>query len=86
MESKEEMAKLILNEMKDIAADNDLSLKDDINRDTVLLETGLDSLGFARLVVALETELGYDPFTITDEPVYPTTFGDLVDIYWKYAE
>ena len=55
------------------------SLSDDV----VLLESGLDSLGFAILVATLEEKLGYDPFTLMDEPIYPTTFGEFVAIYEK---
>jgi hypothetical protein len=47
----------------------------------VLLESGLDSLGFAVLVVRLEESLGYDPFVLMSEPVYPRTFGEFLDIY-----
>lgn len=49
--------------------------------DFVLLESGLDSLGFAILVVKLEDELGYDPFTIMKKPVYPVTFSEFLRIY-----
>ncbi|MFT5405419.1 MAG: hypothetical protein ACI9DF_004268, partial [Verrucomicrobiales bacterium] len=35
--------------------------------------SGLDSLAFARFVVQLEQELGYDPFTLLKEPFYPQT-------------
>jgi acyl carrier protein len=38
-------------------------LTDDLN----LLDSGLDSLGFAILVARLEDELGCDPFTESDE-------------------
>jgi acyl carrier protein len=48
---------------------------------TVLLQTGLDSLGFAVLVVTLEQELGYDPFVLSDEAYYPATFGEFVRFY-----
>lgn len=51
--------------------------------DVVLLESGLDSLGFAILVATLEDELEYDPFTLMEEPIYPTTFGEFVEIYEK---
>ena len=47
----------------------------------VLMESGLDSLGFAVLVTRLEDTLGYDPFTEMAQPVYPTTLGDFVQIY-----
>ncbi|MBC3864177.1 acyl carrier protein [Undibacterium jejuense] len=52
--------------------------------ETVLLDSGLDSLGFAILVARLEEELGYDPFVLMDEPVYPRTLGDFVAIYTKF--
>lgn len=52
--------------------------------DLVLLKSGLDSLGFAVLVTQLETELGYDPFTLMDEPFYPRTFGELVGVYERF--
>ncbi|MCG7531154.1 acyl carrier protein [Psychrobium sp. MM17-31] len=54
---------------------------EEINDDAVLLETGLDSLGFAILVALLEEELDIDPFQIMDTPVYPRTFGEFVSIY-----
>lgn len=53
--------------------------------ETVLLESGLDSLGFAILVARLEEELGYDPFVMMDEPVYPRTLKEFVDIYQRFA-
>lgn len=56
----------------------------ELNDDTVLLESGLDSLGFAILVARLEEELEYDPFTIMDEPIYPTTFKEFLDIYARF--
>ena len=49
--------------------------------DVVLLETGLDSLGFATFVMELEAELGFDPFSLSEEPYYPRTFGELVTYY-----
>lgn len=52
--------------------------------DTVLLETGLDSLGFAIFVSQLEEELGYDPFTLADDAYYPQTFAEFVAFYEKY--
>jgi len=63
----------------------DSELIDELEDNTVLLESGLDSLGFAILVARLEEELGYDPFSIMEEPVYPTTFKDFLAIYAQYA-
>ncbi len=65
----------------EIAASSGLSVVDGLNEKTVLLESGLDSLGFAVLVARLEEDLGYDPFMLMDEPVYPKTLGDFVAIY-----
>lgn len=50
-------------------------------RDTQLADTGLDSIGFATLMVELERSLGVDPFGGSDDIVYPETFGELVDLY-----
>ena len=54
-----------------------------INDDLVLLESGLDSLGFAVLVVELEEVLGFDPFSISEEAFYPSTYGEFVSFYEK---
>ena len=52
-----------------------------IKNETVLLDSGLDSLGHAILITRLEEELGYDPFSISKEAYYPKTFGELVEFY-----
>ncbi len=49
--------------------------------DRVLLESGLDSLGFAILVTRLEEAFGFDPFVESDEAYYPVTFGDFIRFY-----
>ena len=56
-----------------------------VSDDLVLLRSGVDSLGFATLVAQLEDELGYDPFLLTEEAVYPTTLGEFVDMYERFA-
>ena len=56
----------------------------EVNDNLVLLESGLDSMGFAALVVELEDRLGFDPFSISDEAFYPVTFGEFVAFYEKY--
>ena len=55
-----------------------------LENETVLLETGLDSLGFAIFVSALEEELGYDPFTISEDAYYPQTFEEFLAFYERY--
>tara|TARA_B100000768_G_C11264317_1_gene370319 strand:+ start:92 stop:349 length:258 start_codon:yes stop_codon:yes gene_type:complete len=56
----------------------------ELSDDVILLESGLDSLGFAILVATLEEELEFDPFTMMAEPVYPKTFGEFVGLYEKF--
>ena len=58
----------------------------EVSDDQVLLESGLDSLGFAILVALLDEELDLDPFQLMDEPVYPTTFGEFVAIYESFSK
>ena len=53
-----------------------------VTDDLVLLESGLDSLGFAILVMELENTIGFDPFSISDEAYYPQTFGEFVIFYY----
>ena len=57
----------------------------ELQDDTLLLETDLDSLGFAVLVTRLDERLGYDPFSLMDEAVYPATLLDFVEIYERFA-
>ena len=72
----------IIDVFHQVMDDNSLELKvDELSDETVLLESGLDSLGFAILVAQLEIELDLDPFLLMDEPVYPTTFGEFVAVY-----
>ena len=52
-----------------------------LNDDLVLADSGLDSLGFAVLVARLEDALGVDPFTASEEAVFPVTLGDFVKVY-----
>ena len=49
--------------------------------ETVLLESGLDSLCFAIIVARLEDELGVDPFTAAEDVYFPVTLGDFVKFY-----
>ncbi|HMO15167.1 MAG TPA: acyl carrier protein [Pirellulaceae bacterium] len=80
------MRDVILNAMRQVAAETDCKLVSVIEDNSVLLETGIDSLGFAILVARLEEELGYDPFVMMEEPTYPRTFGEFVEIYQPFAQ
>jgi len=66
--------------MQQIAAEQQVTLPP-LNDDLSLHETGFDSLGFAILVARLEDDLGVDPFTISDDAMFPLTIGDFVKAY-----
>ena len=78
------LADKVIELMREVAAARQARLAEPLTDGTVLLESGLDSLAFAVLVTRLEEELGYDPFVIMDEPVYPRTLGDFVAIYERF--
>ena len=80
MTSKTDLQDSIHAVIKQVASESGKQIIE-LDDDTVLLESGLDSLDFAIIVARLERELGYDPFSLLDRPVYPRTFRDFVDIY-----
>lgn len=49
--------------------------------DRPLMEAGLDSLAFAIVVARLEDALGVDPFSESEDALFPVTFGDFVRMY-----
>ncbi len=49
--------------------------------DLKLLDSGLDSLSFALIVLRLEEALGIDPFDVAGDISFPVTFGDFVCLY-----
>jgi hypothetical protein len=51
-----------------------------------LLDSGLDSLCFAILVTRLEDSLGVDPFTSSEDALFPVTFSDFVSFYENVAK
>ena len=70
----------IIEQMEQIAREQGkilAPLKDDL----ALADCGLDSLGFAVLVARLEDRLGIDPFSASEEAVFPVTLGDFVKVY-----
>jgi len=71
---------IIVAQMSEIAAGQDRVLAP-LTDDLILLESGLDSLCFAILVAQLEDELGFDPFTASEDVYFPVTFGDFVAFY-----
>lgn len=57
-----------------------------LNDNLPLLETGLDSLCFAIVVARLEGALGADPFSSSEDVMFPVTFGDFVRLYEDVAK
>jgi acyl carrier protein len=49
--------------------------------DAELINTGLDSLSLAVVVVRLEDRLGIDPFSAFEDGEFPATVGDFVRMY-----
>jgi len=49
--------------------------------DLALLDSGLDSLCFAIVVIRLEGLLGVDPFSSSEDVLFPVTFGEFVRFY-----
>ena len=76
----------ILSTFKEVAKERDVKLQNAFNDNTILLESGLDSLAFAIIVTRLEDALGYDPFSLSDEPYYPVTLGEFVAFYEKMRD
>ena len=70
----------IVDQMAQIAREHGKILTP-LRDETVLLDSGLDSLGFAVLVARLEDRLGIDPFTASEDALFPVTFGDFVKVY-----
>jgi len=70
----------IMDQMAQVAREHGWTLAP-LRDDLVLLDSGLDSLGFAVLVARLEDRLGIDPFTASEDAAFPQTLGDLVKVY-----
>ena len=56
-----------------------------LSNETVLVNSGLDSLCFAVLVARLEDKLGVDPFSTAEDPSFPVTLGEFVRVYENAA-
>jgi acyl carrier protein len=71
--------------IQQVAQLSDCQLVESIEPDTLLLECGLDSLGYAMLVAQLEEDLDFDPFTELAIDTYPSTFAEFLGIYQQCA-
>jgi len=71
---------MIFEQFEQVARDQEKPLGQ-LTPDTVLLDSGLDSLCFAIIVARLEDELGVDPFTTAEDVFFPVTLGEFVKFY-----
>lgn len=74
----------VLSIMQQVAAEQEKPLAA-LTDQTVLANSGLDSLCFAIIVARLEDDLGVDPFTASDEVYFPVSFADFVALYENAA-
>jgi acyl carrier protein len=74
----------VISEIEQVAAQQNKKLAP-LTDDSVLMNTGLDSLCFAVLVTRLEDRLGVDPFSSSDSINFPVTLGDFVRVYENAA-
>lgn len=71
---------IIIEQLEEVARDQKKQLAP-LTRNLVLLDSGLDSLGFAILVARLEDIVGFDPFSTDTEVDFPVTLGDFIRFY-----
>lgn len=81
-----EISELVGQTLRETIESSGAQLVAGFGADSELLKCGLDSLGFALLVVRLEEILGYDPFVLSERPMYPRTYGEFVAIYERFAD
>jgi len=75
---------MIFEQFEQVARDQEKKLAR-LTPDTVLLDSGLDSLCFAIIVARLEDELGVDPFISAEDVFFPVTLGEFVKFYENAA-
>lgn len=71
---------VVIAQLIEVAAQQRKSLAA-LSDDLKLLESGLDSLGIAVLVAALDDRLDIDPFAGHEELAFPVTLGEFIALY-----
>ena len=74
----------VITEIEQIAEQHQKKLAP-LTDESILMNSGLDSLCFAVLVARLEDRLGIDPFSTSDDISFPVTLGDFVRVYENAA-
>jgi|TARA_B100000989_G_scaffold27208_1_gene17588 acyl carrier protein len=85
MEKDNKIESNIIETFKEVFESQNIEFPKDFSDESILLDSGLDSLGFAIIVSVLEEKLGYDPFIEMEEAYYPSSYKDFKDIYLKYS-
>jgi len=75
----------IASQFEQVAAEQKRTLAR-LHDDLKLLDSGLDSLSFALIVMRLEEALGFDPFDAAEELRFPVTFSDFVTLYENHTK
>lgn len=75
----------IIAQFTEVAQEHDKRLAP-LTDELELLESGLDSLCFAVVVTRLEESLGVDPFSASEDTLFPVTFGEFVSFYENAAK
>ena len=75
----------VIAQFRQVAQEQDLPLAP-LTDDLALFDSGLDSLGFAIVVIRLEMALGVDPFSDGGDARFPVTFGDFIGYYEDAAK
>jgi acyl carrier protein len=76
---------IIIDKIIELLAEDDKEIPE-LTEEMILLDSGLDSLGFAILVTVLDEQLGFDPFTESEDPIYPTTLKEFISVYESFGE
>jgi acyl carrier protein len=75
----------ITSQFTQVAQEQDRQLAP-LTDDLELLNSGLDSLCFAIIVTRLESLIGVDPFSTSEDARFPVTFGEFVAFYENAAQ
>jgi len=75
----------VIAQFRQVAQEQNLQLAP-LTDDLALFDSGLDSLCFAIIVVRLETSLGVDPFSTSDDARFPVTLGEFIGYYEDAAK
>lgn len=75
----------IVTQFTQVAREHDMQLAP-LSDSLELLDSGLDSLCFAVVVARLEGQLGLDPFSTSEDVLFPATFGEFVRLYENTAK